>query len=340
MTHAADTLRGGGLVAFPTETVYGLGADATNPRAVAKIFAAKGRPPTNPLIVHVADARTARRYAAGWSTEAARLAERFWPGPLTLVVPKSPAIADAVTAGLPAVGLRVPDHPLALELLRAFGGPVAAPSANRSNRVSPTTAEHVREEIGGAVDLVLDGGPCRVGIESTVLDLTDPQPAVLRPGSVTREQIEQVIGAVALRGGNTPAGEAAPSPGRHAVHYAPRAPAFRLARGPLPEALAALRTVGTRGAIGLLCLPGGDGGWGGYPIVTLPETPADYARALYAGLRQVDHALTQLPSRGGTILVEMPPAGAAWEAVRDRIARATRPLPTEPETERGTGEGG
>jgi L-threonylcarbamoyladenylate synthase len=198
---AAAVLRRGGLVAFPTETVYGLGADATNADAVTKIFAAKGRPSTNPLIVHVADAAVARRYATAWPPAAAQLADRFWPGPLTLVLPKAPDIVPAVTAGLNTVGLRVPDHPVALQLLREFGGAVAAPSANRSNRVSPTTADHVREELGDAVDLVLDGGPCRVGIESTVLDLTTERPTILRPGGLSREQIEAVVGPVGVADG-------------------------------------------------------------------------------------------------------------------------------------------
>src|SRR3954452_8641218 len=193
---AVDILRAGGLVAFPTETVYGLGADAANPAAVRRIFAAKGRPPTNPLIVHVADVAAARRYAATWSDAAQTLAAVWWPGPLTLVVRRAPSIAPEVTAGRDTFGLRVPDHPLALELLRAFGGAVAAPSANRSNRVSPTTAEHVRQELGDAVDLVLDGGPCAVGIESTVLDLTGKVPAILRPGGVSRGQLEAILGKV------------------------------------------------------------------------------------------------------------------------------------------------
>src|SRR5947199_1722271 len=179
---AIVALRAGGLVAFPTETVYGLGADATNAEAVAKIFAAKGRPSTNPLIVHVADVPTARRYAAEWNDAAQALAAAWWPGPLTLVLRKNPVIVDAATAGRPTVALRVPDHPLALRLLQLFGGPVAAPSANKSNHVSPTTAGHVREELGDAVDVVLDGGPCSVGIESTVVDLTGKRPVVLRPG--------------------------------------------------------------------------------------------------------------------------------------------------------------
>src|SRR4051812_23210036 len=169
VSEAVRLLRAGGLVAFPTETVYGLGADATSAAAVAKIFAAKGRPSTNPLIVHVADLETARRYAAEWNDAAQTLAAVWWPGPLTLVVPKKPEIVDAATAGRPTVALRVPDHPLALDLLRSFGGPVAAPSANKSTHVSPTTAQHVREELGDAVELVLDGGPGSGGIEATGL---------------------------------------------------------------------------------------------------------------------------------------------------------------------------
>src|SRR3954471_1942381 len=217
---ATRILRSGGLVAFPTETVYGLGADATNAAAVAKIFAAKGRPATNPLIVHVADLETAKRYTAVWNDAAQTLAAVWWPGPLTLVVPKRPEIVDAATAGRPTVALRVPDHPLALELLRAFGGPIAAPSANRSTHVSPTTAQHVREELGDAVDLVLDGGPCGVGIESTVLDLTTTLPVILRPGAVTPEQIKAVIGQVHLFKGSAAEHVPASSPGQQSIHYA------------------------------------------------------------------------------------------------------------------------
>ena len=184
---AVRIVRAGGLVAFPTETVYGLGADATNPAAVGKIFQAKGRPPTNPLIVHVADIAVGKKYAAEWPKTAQLLAEKFWPGPLTLVLLKSRSIVDEVTAGKNTVGLRVPNHPLALELLRQFNGPLAAPSANRSTRVSPTTAQHVHDELGDKVDLILDGGPCTVGIESTVLDLTVDPPIILRPGAITRD---------------------------------------------------------------------------------------------------------------------------------------------------------
>lgn len=296
---AAEILRRGGLVAFPTETVYGLGADATNPAAVAKIFAAKGRPGTNPLIVHVADAEVARRYVAAWPAAAGALAERFWPGPLTLVLPKRPGlVVDAVTAGLPTVGVRVPNHPLALRLLRAFDGPVAAPSANLSNHVSPTTAQHVREELGAKVDLILDGGACDVGIESTVLDLSAARPAILRPGRVTRAEIESVIGPVAdLAGQVSPAEAAAASPGQHERHYAPRTTAYRF--NPADRPMLDLADAA---------------------ILDLALDPAAYARHFYARLRLLDRQGLR------AIYVEMPPDAPEWAAVRDRIARATRPL--------------
>ena len=327
---AVDVLRRGGLVAFPTETVYGLGADATNPVAVRRIFAAKGRPGTNPLIAHVADERVARRYAAAWPEAAGRLAARFWPGPLTLVLPKGPAIADEVTAGLATVGLRVPDHPLALELLKAFDGPVAAPSANRSNHVSPTTAQHVRDDLGNAVDLVVDGGPCAVGIESTVLDLTGPVPRILRPGGVSREQIEQVVGPVeAAAGGVAPVALPAASPGQHAVHYAPTTPAFRFDPGQWPDVVRAIEA-SPAGSTAVL-FAGGRGRyrkqWPGpkgqrtFNTSELRHDPASYAQQLYSTLRGLDAMGLR------AIYVEMPPDRPEWAAVRDRLRRATRVLP-------------
>src|SRR3990170_9006427 len=191
---AVDVLRGGGLVAFPTETVYGLGADAANPDAVDRIFVAKGRPRAHPVIVHLAEPAAAKEWAAEVPDFAAALADAFWPGPLTLVLPRSDLVPDAVTGGLLTVGLRVPAQPLALELLRAFGGGGAAPSAHRFGRVSPTRAEHVRADLGVAVDMILDGGPCPVGVESTIVDCSGPDPRVLRPGGVPVESLEAVIG--------------------------------------------------------------------------------------------------------------------------------------------------
>ncbi len=225
---AVEILKSGGLVAFATETVYGLGADAANAAAVAKIFAVKGRPAANPLIVHVATTSVAKRYTASWPRPAELLARALWPGPLTLVLPKGPQIVSAVTAGLPSVAIRCPDHPLAQELLRQFDGPVAAPSANRSTRVSPTTADHVRKDLGDKVDLILDGGPCRVGIESTVIDLTSSGPTILRLGGIPRERLEEIVGPVDVQTSTAAAFQAAKSPGQQAIHYAPMAPAYRL----------------------------------------------------------------------------------------------------------------
>lgn len=331
ITRAVQTLRGGGLVAFPTETVYGLGADATKADAIEKIYRAKGRPSTNPLIVHVADASVAKRYAKRWPEEADTLAAKFWPGPLTLVLMKQETIAANVTAGKPTVGLRVPSHPLALELLRQFDGPVAAPSANRSNRVSPTTAEHVNAEIGSAVDVILDGGPCQVGIESTVLDLTGVKPVILRPGMISKEQVEEIVGPVRVFAGSVKETEAAASPGQQTLHYAPHAAAFRYDKKNLkkmmnwcrakPAESCAILSIGTpqgdmavfqdeltrKGTPGIL-----------RRVVEMPGTPDEYARKLYAVLREMDRL------KVGTIWVEMPPDRPAWTALRDRLTRATR----------------
>lgn len=320
---AVQILRNGGLVAFPTETVYGLGADATNSAAVRRIFAAKGRPPTNPLIAHVADEEIARRFAADWPDAAARLAKVFWPGPLTLVVRKTPSIAPEVSAGRGTVGLRAPDHPIALEMLRAFGGAVAAPSANRSMRVSPTTAQHVQDELGDAVDLVLDGGACRVGIESTVLDLTGDVPIILRPGTVTRGEIESEIGRVDAFQGSLDAHRVAASPGQHAIHYAPRAAAYRFSRDDLGTVTRLLADVAEE-PVAMLFVGGAPAGLREIApdsSIEAPPTPDDYARMLYAGLRRLDVPGVR------AILVEMPPDTPEWTAVRDRIARATKPLP-------------
>jgi len=294
---AVEILRRGGLVAFPTETVYGLGADATNALAVRRIFEAKGRPSTNPLICHVADEAIARRYAKDWPLAASRIVERYWPGPITLVLPKADAIVDEVTAGKQTVGLRVPNHPLTLELLRAFDGPLAGPSANRSTHVSPTLARHVRDELGDAVDLILDGGPCAVGIESTVLDLSMDVPTILRPGGISRVQIEEVLGPVRVLNMVTEVTTPAQSPGQHAIHYAPTTPAFRFH----PRDRANLDTTDAA-------------------IVELTLDPQTYARNLYARLRLLDTQELR------AIYVEMPPDLPEWAAVRDRITRATKPL--------------
>ena len=308
MEEGGTILRAGGLVAFPTETVYGLGANALDEAAVDRIFATKGRPAYNPVIVHVADRAQARGFASDWPDAAERLAEAFWPGPLTLVVPKSAAIPDNVTAGLPAVGLRVPSHPVALALIRTAGVPVAAPSANRFTELSPTIASHVTGSLGDKVDLLIDGGPTSVGIESTVVDLTGAHPRLLRPGMVTLEALESVIGEVTVPAQEPAAGAPRLSPGQVERHYAPRAPVYLLSaaeidhrddRGPLGLLHhSALRAAGFRKAI------------------RLPLSPDAYAHGLYAALHTLDDAGCE------AILVERPPADDAWRAVLDRLTRA------------------
>jgi L-threonylcarbamoyladenylate synthase len=309
---AVSILRNGGLVAFPTETVYGLGADATNPAAVRRIFSAKQRPATNPLIVHAASAQVARRYAVDWPAVADVLAQRFWPGPLTLVLRKTDAIADEVSAGGPTIGLRVPNHPLALELLAAFDGPVAAPSANRSNQISPTEASHVKAELGDAVDLILDGGLCSVGIESTVLDLSVRQPRILRPGNISQKQIEAVIGPVEMFSGHVDRGTVAASPGQQLRHYSPRTPAFRFQSEQMDTLSARMEMAGGC-ALTITVMRDVTGA----AVHPMPCDPAEYARDFYRVLRQVD--------AGGyaSIYIEMPPSSEEWNAVRDRICRAT-----------------
>lgn len=237
---AAELIRRGRLVAFPTETVYGLGADALNPQAVARIFAAKERPPQDPIIVHVSEAAELERVARQVPPMAWSLVERFWPGPLTLVLPRAQAVPDVVTAGGDTVGVRCPRHAVALALIRAARTPIAAPSANRFGRTSPTSAEHVLQDLGGRFDLLLDSGPTPVGVESTVLDLTRPQPAILRPGGVPREALEEILGPVELAARAGPADQALPSPGLLRSHYAPQAKML-LFVGPRPRMLEALR---------------------------------------------------------------------------------------------------
>ena len=317
---AADILRRGGLVAFPTETVYGLGADATSDSAVARIFEVKGRPSTNPLIVHVPDVFFAKRQAAAWPSVADDLAAAFWPGPLTLVLPAAASISKLVTAGGATVGLRVPDHPVALDLLRAFAeigsGAVAAPSANRSNHVSPTTADHVRAELGQAVDLILDGGPCRVGIESTVLDLSAAAPTILRPGGVSRAAIESVIGPVEMRGGSDEG--IAASPGRQLRHYAPTIPAYRYEASDADRVAAAIQS--TPGRAVLLPLAASQRNLADITQLPMPNDPAESATILYQSLRTAE-------TLGDVLYIEMPPDAPSWAAVRDRLTRATEALP-------------
>jgi L-threonylcarbamoyladenylate synthase len=319
---AAAILSRGGLVAFATETVYGLGADATNGAAVERIFLAKGRPRGNPLIVHVPDAPAARRYAADWPAAAEKLAARFWPGPLTIVVTAAPSIAPAVMAGLATVGLRAPDHPVAQALLRRFDGPIAAPSANRSSRISPTTAEHVRRELGTRVDLILDGGPCRIGIESTVISVAGEQPTILRPGHVDRLSIESIIGPVRDGASVVETSQVSASPGQHAIHYAPLSPCVRFEadeRSMVTARLAAGRETGAAMMVmsSDLVAAARGAGVGAHVMAT---NAGEYAKDMYAVLRTADE------SRPVRIWIEMPPDEPAWQAVRDRLRRASGPI--------------
>ena len=296
ISEAAALLRAGRLVAFPTETVYGLGANALDAAAVRRIFEVKGRPSTSPLIVHVDSEQMARRVAGAWPSAAGLLARAYWPGPLTLVVPKAACIPDIVTAGLDTVGIRMPAHPLALELIGAAGVPGAAPSANRFTEVSPTTAEHVRQSLGDAVDCVVDGGPAQVGIESTVLSLAGA-PVLLRPGMISREEIETRIGPVALAG----AVEGAhPSPGMHTRHYAPHT---RVIAGDPPSNGRGAHLWLTRAAAAARA-------------IEMPRDPQAYAAALYATLHRLDGEGLDW------IAVELPPDEPAWQGVRDRLRRA------------------
>jgi L-threonylcarbamoyladenylate synthase len=294
--HAARIVREGGLVVFPTETVYGLGANALDASAVRKIYALKGRPATSPLIVHVVSIEQAKELAAEWLPEADRLARQYWPGPLTIVVPKKGAIPDEVTAGLRTVGLRMPRHPVALELLRAAGVPIAAPSANRFTQLSPTTAEHVREAFGAGTPYLLDGGPCEVGLESTVIAVTREGLEVLRPG------MAHVSNAVAA-GASEDEGEAYRSPGQHRKHYSPKTRIVLVSRGHLPQ----------EGKGAYLWLDYNAAATGKQ---RMPGKPEEYAAELYSALHKLD--------RKGFdwIAVELPPDVPEWAAIRDRLVRA------------------
>lgn len=297
----------GGLVAFPTETVYGLGALALDARAVAGVFAAKNRPSFDPVIVHLAQAGQIDDLASEVPPLARVLAERFWPGPLTLVLPKRAEVPDIVTAGLPTVGVRVPRHPVALALLEATGQPLAAPSANPFGSVSPTTAQHVADGLGDRIDLILDGGPCAVGVESTVLSLVGARPRLLRPGGITREQLEAVAGRLEL---GSPASHPE-SPGQLASHYATRTPLTLFPTGSTPprsgERAGLLRyTAATPG-----------GGFAAVETLSASGDPREAAANLFAALRRLDALGLDL------ILAESPPAAGLGAAIMDRLQRAS-----------------
>jgi L-threonylcarbamoyladenylate synthase len=342
IAHAAALLRAGRLVVFPTETVYGLGANALDAEAVARIYAVKRRPPTSPLIVHVASIEMAKSLVASWPETATLLTNKLWPGPLTLVLPTAhvgtaalgcpaservetglrpvqaeqssaaaasePSIPLIVTAGLPTVALRMPAHPIALALIRAAGLPLAAPSANRFTELSPTTADHVRRSLGNGVDYILDGGPCQVGIESTVLSLAGPQPVLLRPGGISRPALESLIGPIASAqealGREIPTG-AHPSPGMHARHYSPHTSLLLVPNGELPAQ-----------GKGIYLQHTSPPSRSDINTIPMPASAADYAAVLYEKLHQADDG------NADWIAVDLPPNTPEWEAVQDRLRRA------------------
>lgn len=320
LARAAAVLRGGGLVAFPTETVYGLGADAASDAAVARIFTVKGRPRAHPLIVHLADGARLDDWAIEVPQAARQLARAAWPGPLTIILRKGPRVAAAATGGGETVGLRVPAHPMAQALLRGFGGGIAAPSANRFGAVSPTTADHVAGDLGDAVDYLLDGGSCEVGVESTIVDLSRGRPVLLRPGGLARELIEPITGPLGAPDAQAPA-----APGTLASHYAPRAEVIAVAPDEVPAAVARARGRGANVAV--LAPAAAFAGWpelasgshGTYRASPLPDDVAGIARGIYAALRDLDAAGIDV------VIAALPPAVGLGEAVGDRLRRAAAP---------------
>ncbi|HYL79103.1 MAG TPA: L-threonylcarbamoyladenylate synthase [Bryobacteraceae bacterium] len=302
IAEAAKLIRAGALVAFPTETVYGLGANALDPAAIEKIYAAKGRPAESPLIVHVDSVEMARGLARDWPEKAETLARRFWPGPLTLVLPKQPHVPDRLTAGLDTVGIRMPSNSIALALIHQAGLPIAAPSANVFAKISPTNAQHVREAMGDRVAMVLDGGPTTVGIESTVLSLAGSDAVLLRPGMVTQQQIEAVIGPIQLA--ISPGESAHRSPGMHRRHYSPETPLILIEDGKLPS--------GGRGAYLWIRQPAEAA-----QSIQMPGDPGAYAAKLYAALHEAD------AQHLDWIAVERPPEDPTWAAILDRLERAS-----------------
>jgi len=319
---AVQALRDGELVAFPTETVYGLGANAQNPAAVRKIFEAKGRPPNHPLIVHLDSPRYLHRWVREVPETAMRLSERFWPGPLTIVLPRAANVHDVVTGGQDTVAIRVPSHPMAQQLLTAFGGGIAAPSANRYGKLSPTRPEHVRDELGDAVRVILDGGECQIGLESTIISCDGSGVRLLRPGAITATQLRQLVPDLAVG----PDLDSPRVPGSTPVHYAPGTPMVIIPAGEIDARAAALSAGGRRIAVLAQRLP-----LKAHKYVTwinAGRRAEQYAQDLYANLRTLDKAGCQ------QILVQAVPDGERWEAVRDRLLRAATGVA---ESDDGTG---
>ncbi|SFX43052.1 L-threonylcarbamoyladenylate synthase [Marinospirillum alkaliphilum] len=309
---AAEILHQGGLVVFPTETVYGLGADCHNPAAVQRIFSTKGRPADHPLIIHLASAEQLHDYAVDIPAIAEQLAQDFWPGPLTLILKRHPQINPLVTGGQDTLAVRVPAHPVAQALLQSFGRGVAAPSANRFGRISPTTAQHARDELSGQINYLLDGGPCDLGIESTIINLTGPTPQVLRPGSITAAMLETITGPLAAH----PSASSPRAPGNLDSHYAPRTATYLVTKQQLQQPDFINREPGSTGVLAI--------NQPAQPFyrqwLSLPDDAAGYARNLYAALRTLDQAGLSC------ILIQQPPQQAEWLGVNDRLRRAARCL--------------
>jgi len=312
LERAASLLRAGKLVAFPTETVYGLGADAGNAAALADIFRAKGRPADHPVIVHLPSCEALPRWASEVPDSARRLSDMFWPGPLTLVLRRAQGVPDAITGGQNSVGLRVPGNATALALLRTFGGALAAPSANRFGHVSPTTADHVAQEFGDEIAAVVDGGPCSVGVESTIVDLTGARPRLLRPGMIRADALEAELGEPLERVGDHDGPRAS---GRLASHYAPRARLELVSTAALDDRLAACTGAGE--SVAVLARRASSDADSGTFWIEMPRHPVQFARALYAELRRADE------HRPDRILVELPPESPGWDAISDRLGRAS-----------------
>ncbi len=311
IAEAARILERGGLAAFPTETVYGLGADAANPKAIELLYKTKGRPADHPSIVHLHSLEQLHLWACRIPDDALRLAEHFWPGPMTLILPKKPEVSDAVTGGQNSVGIRLPSHPVAIKLLKKFGRGIAAPSANRFGRISPTTAQHVKDDFGADIPIILDGGPCQVGVESTIIDFAsnEKEPVILRPGMLTAEIISDYLNKPIKQG------VGAKAPGTLKKHYSPRTSSFLM---PYNELFSSCRDVNCAVLSWHACpIPNNSSSDNKCHWIKMPDNPEDYARRIYSWLRYLDS------KHLSAIFIEKLPNDPEWAAIRDRLARAT-----------------